>query len=161
MARNPLQFKIEGLKEMDAALKDLGDSQSKRVVRRTLKQLGNPIADEARDLAPVDMTRDDGPHLYEGIRVSSSLESRHKRRLRNPKGTISLFVGPDRRAFHAHLQEFGTQHHKAQPFMRPAWDKHKSALLSRLRKLLWENIERQMRLNARKAARLAAKGNKR
>ena len=69
-----------------------------------------------------------------------------------------MFVGPDRRAFHARLQEFGTEHHAAQPFMRPAWDKHKGALLGRLKDLLWANIQRRIRLNARAAARAAAKG---
>lgn len=153
-----VKFRVDGFKELDAALEALGDSQSKQVVRRTLKQLGKPIAEEASDLAPVDMTRDDGPHLYESIRVTSSLESRYKRRLRNPKGTVSIFVGPDRKAFHAHLQEFGTVHHAPQPYMRPAWDKHKGALIGRLKEMLWANIQRRIRLNAKVAARAAAKG---
>ena len=150
-----IKFKVEGLKEMDAQLKALGDSQSKQVVRRTLKQLGNPIMEEAKDLAPIDNTRDDGPHLYEMIKVSSSLEAKHKRRLGSQKGTISMYVGPDRRAFHANLQEYGTEHHAAQPYMRPAWDKHKGMLIGRLKDLLWENIQRRLRLNAKASAKAA------
>lgn len=155
-----IKFKVDGLKEMDAQLKALGDSQSKQVVRRTLKQLGNPIAEDAKDFAPIDNTRDDGPHLYEMIKVSASLEAKHKRRLKNPQGTISVYVGPGKKAFHAHLQEFGTEHHGAQPYMRPAWDKNKGVLLGRLKQLLWENIQRRIRLNAKAAARASAKGKK-
>lgn len=154
-------FKIEGLKEMDAVLKDLGESQSKAILRRTLRQLGKPIADDARELAPIDNTRDDGPHLYETIGVSSSLDPKHRRRMRGQRkmtgGTVQMYVGPGKNAFHAHLQEFGTEHHGAQPFMRPAWDKNKGLLMGRLKDLLWQNIQRRIRLNAKAAARAALK----
>ncbi len=150
-----IKFKVEGLKELDAQLRALGDSLSKQVVRRTLKQLGKPIMDEAVDLAPIDNTRDDGPHLYEMIKISASLEAKHKRRLKNPQGTLSVYVGPSKKAFHAHLQEFGTEHHAAQPYMRPAWDKHKGMLLGRLKHLLWKNIQRRLRLNAKASAKTA------
>jgi HK97 gp10 family phage protein len=159
MARDGVSFKVDGFKDLDHALKDLGNSQGKQVVRRTLKQLGNPIAEEAKDLAPIDNTRDDGPHLYEQIAVSSSLDPQHRRRLAKSKGTIDVFVGPGKNAFHAHLQEFGTEHHAAQPFMRPAWDAHKARLMDRLKDLLWLNIQRRLRLNAKAAARAARKGN--
>ena len=55
-------------------------------------------------------------------------------------------------------QEFGNRNHGPQPFMRPAWDGGQDALLEGIKDDLWAEIERAAARQAKKAARLAAKG---
>lgn len=58
MARN--EFKLEGLKELDQALAELGKRTGAAVTQRVLDKVGAPIRDTMKDLAPVDdgVTRD-------------------------------------------------------------------------------------------------------
>jgi HK97 gp10 family phage protein len=44
---------------------------------------------------------------------------------------------------HAHLLEFGTSRQPAQPYMRPAWDSTKQAVLENIRAALWAEILRR------------------
>ena len=55
-------------------------------------------------------------------------------------------------------QEFGTVNQPPQPFMRPAWDGGKDALLDGIADDLWAEISKAAARQAKKAARLAAKG---
>ena len=55
-------------------------------------------------------------------------------------------------------QEFGTVNHSPQPFMRPAWDGGKDKLLDGIADDFWTEIEKAAARQAKKAARLAAKG---
>ena len=56
----------------------------------------------------------------------------------------------------AWTQEFGTRHHSAQPFMRPAFDQDHLSLLDRLKVELWADIQKAIARAERRAARLAA-----
>lgn len=162
MTKGAMKLELEGFEELDNALSELSQSQGKAVVRRSLNALGQPIADDAAEMAPIDMDRDYGEHLYETISVSTRLDPKAKKTQRRidgvDRGAVMMHVGPGPKAFHAFLQEYGTAHHAPQPFMRPAWDKHRDTLIPRLKELLWENIERRLRLNAKKADRSAKKG---
>ena len=76
-----------------------------------------------------------------------------------------------RRGRHGHLVEFGTKPHinkgrfpgslhpgtSPRPFMRPAWDQDKDAMLERLRVELWTQISRAVQ-RAEKRAALVVKG---
>lgn len=46
--------------------------------------------------------------------------------LKDEPGNIEVAIGPDLlgNAFYAHFQEFGTTHHAAEPFIRPAFDEN-------------------------------------
>ena len=68
-----------------------------------------------------------------------------------------MFVGPGEGAPHGTLQEHGTEHHAPQPFLTPAWEQLKHAVLEKLKIEMWEAIKRRHRLNANKAAREAKK----
>ena len=56
----------------------------------------------------------------------------------------------------AHLQEFGSAKHGAQPFLRPAWDAEKKPTLDRISDLLAKNIDKAARSAARRAAKAKA-----
>ena len=70
-----------------------------------------------------------------------------------------MFAGAGAHLFvpQAVMQEFGTEHHGPQPFLRPAWDGGKMRMLSGIKRDLWAEIKRAADRVARKRAR-ALKG---
>lgn len=141
---------IEGLKELDRALKKLPLAVQKRVLRATLKKAGRPIAADAAVRAP----RDRGD-LAESITVKTELSRSQRRKMRKSKGEVVMFIGAARpKGAHAHLVEFGTEKMAAQPFLRTAWDAGKAAALETIKTDLWKAISRA----AKRLARRAAKG---
>lgn len=141
------RVKIEGLAELQTALRELPDATAKNVVRRILRKRGEPIAERARQLAPLDQGE-----LKESIAVGTRLSKRQRRLHRKiDPNDIEVFIGPGPLP-QAHLQEFGTQNHPAKPFMRPAWDANRDSLLNSLKVDLWNEIQKAAGRLARKAA---------
>jgi HK97 gp10 family phage protein len=156
MARG-FTVKIEGLKEIDAALGEFGKATGRNVMRRVAVKRLEPMAEEARRLASV-WSGD----LRDSIAVSTQLAGYARRLGRNSKSEAEASMGPAGRGGkkappEGSLQEFGTQHHPPQPFMRPAWDNGKAALLDGIKDDLWSEIQKAAARKAKKAARLAAK----
>ncbi len=73
---------------------------------------------------------------------------------RSDKASVEMFVGPgpDPAAWN---QEFGNINHGPQSYVRPAWDRDHLALLDRLGKELWVEIQKTIARAERKAARQA------
>jgi HK97 gp10 family phage protein len=137
---------VEGLKEMEQALKALPKANAKAVLRRTMKQAGEPVAKTARALAP----HLEG-HLRESIDVSPTL-SRRQATLHKRESPVEMYIGPGTNPA-GHLQEFGSgPGGRAQPFLRPAWDQHKMAVLDTIANLTWVEIEKAAARLAKKAA---------
>lgn len=139
--------KVEGLREIDAALGELGKVTGRSVLRRVGRMRLQPMAEEMRRLAPVDQT-----DLRDSIAVSTKRPRRHKK-----QSDVEVFAGPGRHP-QAHLQEFGTVNHGPQPFVRPAWDGGKEKLLDGIKDDLWSEISKAAARKAKRAAKLAAKG---
>lgn len=138
--------KVEGLKELEKALQDLPKANAKAVLRRTLREAGQPVAKTARSLAP----HEEG-YLRESIDVSLKL-SRRQARLHKKQSPVEVFIGPGPDPA-AHLQEFGSgPGHRAQAFMRPAWDQHKNEVLETIANRTWLEIEKTAKRLAKKAA---------
>lgn len=167
---------IEGLSELDAALQELGKSLARGVLQRILLARGAPIAETARQMAPVE----EG-HLQRSIRVSKrkpagadagraayaevmqgggskgeAVAALRAARRASPGEFAEAFVGPDRRPG-AIMQEFGTFAQPPQPFLRPAWDAHKGRLVDGIGDDLWAEIEATAARKAARAARRAAR----
>lgn len=150
MARGGFTVKVEGLKDLERALKALPAANGKAVLRRTLKEAGEPVAKTARALVP----KDKG-YLAESIDVSTKL-SRRQSRLHKKASPVEMFIGPGPDPA-GHLDEFGTgPGHQAQPFLRPAWDQNKAKVLDTIANLTWVEIEK----TANRLAKRAAKGRK-
>lgn len=139
--------KVEGLREVEQALADLGKATGRNVMRRVAVKRLEPIADEMRRRVPVAQS-----DLKDSIAVTTKRPKRHRK-----VSEVEAFAGPGRHP-QAHLQEFGTEHHGPQPFARPAWDHGKGDLLTGLADDFWTEIEKAAARQARKTARLAAKG---
>jgi HK97 gp10 family phage protein len=143
-------FKIEGLKELDEALKELPKKATARaVIRRAFLKAVAPVEAQAKALAPRRTGR-----LAESIVFGTKL-SKRQRRLHRSESDVEFFVGPAALP-HAHLQEFGTRHHPPRPFMRPAWDTNKMQALNTVAGFLRDEIEKTRARIARRAERLAA-----
>lgn len=144
MAR--VKVHVEGLKELEQALKGLPKANAKAVLRRTMKEAGEPVAKTARSLAPEHIG-----YLRESIDVSTKL-SRRQRKVHKKQSPVEMFIGPGPDPA-AHLQEFGTgPGHHAQAFMRPAWDQHKNEVLDTIANRTWLEIEKTAARLAKKAA---------
>lgn len=143
--------KVKGLKEIQAALRELPKATAKNVMRRVLRARAQLIADRAAEMAPVE--RGD---LRDSIAVSSKLSRGGRRAAPKLSPTaIEVFVGPSQIP-HAIWQEFGTEHHAPHPFLRPAWDAHHMEVLDGIAKDMWSEIERAATRRARKLAKQAA-----
>lgn len=148
-------FEVEGFREMEAALDELEKLATRRAVaRRALIKAAQPMAEIMRNLAPDD-PRTANEDLVASIGVGTQLSDRqkslHRRMFQNDRAAVEVFVGAGP-VPQAHLQEFGTVHHAAQPFARPAWDQDKVALLDRLGREMWAEIEKSVQRARRRAA---------
>lgn len=150
---------ISGLKELDEALGQLSKATARGVLRRVGLKALQPVADTARALAPVD----EGA-LRDSIGVGTKLTRRqaalHRKAVRSGESEKSFWEGfagagglPQ-----AITQEFGTVNHGPQPFLRPAYDANKDRMLETIKRDLGDEIQKAAVRQARKAARLAAKG---
>jgi len=141
------KFKVEGFKDLDRALAGLGDPKaSKRISRAALRKAAKPVAADAAANAPRDETDTDGIVLADSIKVGSKLNKRQKRVQRRRRGDVELYVGVANEASaYGHHQEFGTEHHAAQPFLRPAWDANTGRMIDTIKTELWAGIRRQLK----------------
>lgn len=149
-----MQIKLEGFRELDAALTELTKAGGKGVLRRSLKKAAEPMAVIASGLAPVDSGK-----LQASVIVGAKLDGRqaklHRRMFKDDRSSIELFVGPSYLrgggGRHGHLQEFGTINHAPQPFMRPAWDQDHKPMLDRLGKEMAIEVDKAVQRARRKA----------
>lgn len=180
-----LQLRIEGARELEDALRALGqDRLIRSTIRRALLNAGRPIAEAAQRLAPVGPNRGK-PHMYDKIAVSATLSARQRRgRARSAPGEAEVYIGAGPKG-PAVLVEFGTGPRRqrrthsgpgghggsragkstgatpAHPFMRPAWEAGKDEALRSFSRELWAQIEASARRLARRQARLIALGRQR
>jgi HK97 gp10 family phage protein len=162
--------KVEGLRAIKDALGELPKATAKNIMRRVLMKHAEPIATAARQLAPVDQG-----DLKRSIRVlgrktggdagkaafaaamragASRAEAGRAARAvnRSASNAVEVVIGPGRHP-QGIMQEFGTDHHPPQAFMRPAWDRHRDELLPSIGKAMWDEIEAAAARRARKRAR--------
>ncbi len=141
-----VRLRFEGGRELDAALSQFTPAKRRAIGRVALDEGGQIMAKAARALAPVD----EG-NLRESIDVSGTL-SRSQRGEHQKIAEQERFVGPDNRP-QGHLREFGSDGNPPHPFMRPAFDQTKDAVLNRIGEALWLGIEKAVAALARQARR--------
>jgi|GEM_PF-625389 HK97 gp10 family phage protein len=170
--------KIEGLAELEKALLEMSTATARNVMRRALTKAAEPIAEEARRLAPFR-----AGNLKKGIRVwtkavnnvgkaefrsvlrdggsteeavAAMRAARREARAAGSKApTVEVWVAPTN-VPQATLQEFGTVNNDAQPFMRPAWDKHRDGTFEAIKTEMKTEISKAAARAARKALRQKA-----
>lgn len=151
---------IEGLREVDAALGELGKVLGRNVMRRVAVKRLQPMAEDARSMAPDDPNTG-GNDLKTSIAVSTRLGKRQGKLNRRSKSEVEAHMGPAGPGGNVPpqgvQQEFGNQNHGPQAFMRPAFDRGKDELIDGIGADFWAEIEKAAARKAKKAARLAAK----
>lgn len=154
--------RVDGLKELDAALgalgAEFGKPAAKAVLRRIATKALTPMRDTAIALAPDDPATG-GRDLKRSITIGTRLTKRQAREARKDqnKALVTVYMGTSDAA--AIPQEFGTVNHGPQPFMRPAFDAHKEEAVNIVAKELGPEIERTAtRLAKRRAAKAAKAG---
>lgn len=153
--------KFEGGRELEQALSEISSQATRRATgRRALREAGEPIRAEMQLQAPDDPLTGAPHDLKQSIAMSSRQKSGRATRYRKESPTeVVVHIGPTKEGYpQAVMQEFGTKHHRAQPYIRKAWDSQggQTALrriLSALREEIWKSVRRQ----ERKAARLLRK----
>ena len=147
-------FKVEGLKELDAALVELAEEfhprNARNVLRGALKDGGQIIADAESALAPVGVTG----QLAASPTVGSKLTRRQKK-MHRKESPIEVHVGPTPHPKSVQT-EFGNAHQAAEPHLRPAFDGNWRRVLDLIVDQTKVRLERTRARLARKAARLAA-----
>lgn len=146
-----LTFRLEGLEETVRNLGDMSKATQRNVVRRVLLKAGEPVADRAASMAPVERGV-----LAFSIVVSTQLTRRHKAEQRDRASEVEVYIGPaggQGALYYASHKEFGTILSPAAPYMRPAWESTKAEALNRIAAGLKVEIERAASRMARKAAR--------
>ena len=150
--------KLEGFRELERVLERLGKATTQKAsLRRALRKAAEPLAAKAQAMAPVGDTGRLAPSVSVSTRLSQRQGRMHRRMFRNDRAAVEMFVGAGPLSS-AHTQEFGTVHHAPQPFLRPAWDSDKGAMLDRLKAEIWADIQKAVARAERRAARLARRG---
>jgi len=145
-------IKIEGLKELDIALRELPKATSRNVLKRALTKAAKPIETAAQAKVPV-LTG----ALKQSIKIGPKSKLDPKVRSTHiQKSPVEVFVGAGALP-HAHLIELGAAGRAAHPFLRPAFDENKQGALESIKRDIAEEIEKARARLARKAERLAAK----
>lgn len=146
-------FKVDGLKEVQDALRGLlPDRTARNVMRRVLTKQAKIVAAAAQSKAPKRLRQ-----LEESIQVGKLSARQRAQHRRVDPNDVEVFVGAGVLP-HAHLQEYGSSIHGAQPFMRPAWDENKQKIIESIKGDMWQEIRKAAERLARKQARAAGGG---
>jgi HK97 gp10 family phage protein len=133
-------MRFEGGEELARTLRSLPEAVTKTVVLKALRDGAEPI----RHLAGLHAPRSPhAPHLADSmtISVASRVGTVQGGRWRDvDAGEYAVAVGPAKDFFYGMFQEWGTVHHGAQPFMRPAFDSGVPAGLGIIGQQLWAAI---------------------
>lgn len=144
--------KVEGLADLEQALRKLPESVGRGVLRRVAMNALEPMADHARRLAPDDPVTG-APDLHRSIVVSTRGGRGRATRAEVAKHTVTVFMGPTKDGYpQAIPQEVGTPHHPPSPYMRPAWDAEAMPTLERVRSGLETEIAKAAKRLERRAA---------
>lgn len=150
------KIKVEGLSELTDSLRELPKATQTNVLKRTLITSGKLFLDTMDQLVPVRKREGKGKgRLKRSLMIGTRL-SRNQKRISKKQSKVEVYVGPGP-LIEAITSEFGTGTAPPQPFVRPAWDRNKEAVLKSIVDDMRKQIDKAAKRMARKAARLAAK----
>ena len=137
-----LVIKVEGAKEIEAAMRALGVAAANRIARSALNRASTPIVRRARELAPTPGDPND-PYATGGLKKAIS---KRLRRQRPGSSEQIILIGIERpRSRIAHLLEFGAAHMASEPFLRPALDEAHGQTLQVMQQALSAGVDREIK----------------
>lgn len=165
MAVGTFGFDIEGLRELDNALKQLPKSLRKPTMVRAMRKSLEPTKALAVANCPYDPADNwHGKHLRDTLEISTRLNRSQRRQSGRLPDSVEVFMGSSSPL--AHLVEFGTAERfrdskagtgstgrmPANPFLTRAWDATKAGAFDILKTQLWQEIAKTAKRVAKKAA---------
>jgi HK97 gp10 family phage protein len=126
-------IRFTGGAELARNLDALSTRLSRQIQRQALKEAGEPIRQMMAQRAPIEPG---APDLAANIVISTA----------RPKGwgstVVAIAIGPAKDFFYGFFQEYGTVHHRAQPFVRPAYDQQvvSGRTLNQIKEFLWRAL---------------------
>lgn len=139
-------FKLDGLKDLEAALRQMPQATARATGLRALRAGAEPIARAMRRLAPVG----EGD-LVESIDVGTRLAPSQQPD-RGAVAPLEIHVGPGQNP-QAITQEFGTYKEPAQPYATPAWEAERMNALDIVGTSLGIEVEKTANRLAKKRSR--------
>ena len=124
---------LHGFKELENLLRKLPEETAKKVTINGLKAGGRVLVKGMKERVPVKTGK-----LRDSITVTSSEKVTKDRSM----AAVGFKKPTSRRA---HLTEFGTEHSKAEPFIRPTLDIDGSAAIEAIGKNMGAGIAREAR----------------
>ena len=122
---------VHGFRELEALLKKLPDEIAKKVVVNGLKAGGRLLVKGMKARVPVKTGK-----LRDSIVVTTSRKS-----IKGKGHAVIAFKKPTSRR--VHLTEFGTQHSKAEPFIRPTLDAEGQSAIAEIGKSLGSGVVKE------------------
>ena len=135
-----ISMQIQGGAQLARTLRELSLKAEQKTMRGILRDSAEPIRAEAERLAPKSL---DAPHIKDNIVISLATKDAEGERLEADQHAVA--VGPNKDAFYGFFQEFGTVHHAAQPFMRPAFDLKVREALKAVQEGIWRVLRAEGR----------------
>lgn len=145
--------KVEGLADLGSALRELGDDMAKRIVYNATLRAARVVQREASARAP----RSDKPHrvgrggtVVQPGNLAANIATKRLKQLKAGMATYEVRWKAKKKGdpFYGLFQEFGTAHHAAQTFMRPAFEQSKEQALIEMTDSLRRRIDRANRRKA-------------
>ena len=135
MARKRTVTRLEGLDDLERAIKRLSVDVQGRVLREATAAGAEITRSVASQLAPVSA---DGSHGHAPGFLSQNIEAEVK--FTRTQDKAEIHVGMHKDAWYGRFQETGTQFQPAQPFLRPALDATKDDVVDEIRDHLRASI---------------------
>lgn len=161
-----MKIEVEGLTDLQAALRELGDPRAVRTaLRATLRKAGKPMLEKARNKAREDKgnlrrsvkmaaakgERPDSPQFGIVIGIDANEEPARyvTRKTKSGRGKGGTYRDPGVAGV-AVIEEFGRPGEAANPFFRPAFDEEGEATIRRFGEEAGQVIERAAERLAKK-----------
>ncbi len=125
-----MKFSVEigGLDEIYQQLGQLQIAVQKKMMRAAVKKGAEVIRLQAAANAPVD-TGDLRDHMTTKLDRDSG------------GGDVIILIGPGKDEFYGQMQEFGTIHHTAHPFLQPALDQKGTEAIEVAGREAWRQLQ--------------------
>lgn len=133
-----IRVEIENADKLISNLKKISKNSTRRSLGKAAKAGAEPILKAAKEKAPVDTGR-----LRDSLRTKFAYQS--SKAVRVQVVTNMKPKGKSRLTYDVH-QEYGTSHHPAQPFMRPAVDEQKDKAVEETRKTMEEAVLEEVKM---------------
>ena len=118
-----ISAKVSGLSDLGEALSRLEEEIKVKILRNAGKKAMEPVLDDMKRNAGFDETSQ-AAHMRDSIKISTT----NSKKL---NGSVLITVGPSNKHFiKAFAQEMGTIKQVSRPFIRPALDYNKQAVLN-------------------------------